>query len=172
MKEKIYTIPVTDAFREDCECPLCTLEKKLEEGVFIREDAGVRTASASGKEDRGKPAASRPEPAPPAKKAAPEDLKLIKAHWKEVVGQTESLLRGVLSRAGAPRYDSSTGEARLYLQASDPITLMRLNRPEQIDELKKIIAKTIHKDLEYGIEIVGTILFAPTVFETGTILHI
>lgn len=31
MKEKIYTIPVTDAFAEDCECPLCTLEKKLED---------------------------------------------------------------------------------------------------------------------------------------------
>jgi len=31
MKEKIYTIPVTDAFREDCECPLCVLEKKLED---------------------------------------------------------------------------------------------------------------------------------------------
>jgi len=30
MKEKIYTIPVTDAFREDCECPMCILEKKLE----------------------------------------------------------------------------------------------------------------------------------------------
>lgn len=34
MKEKIYTIPVTDAFSVDCECPLCVLEKKLEdEGV-------------------------------------------------------------------------------------------------------------------------------------------
>lgn len=31
MKEQIYTIPVTDAFREDCECPVCVLEKKLEE---------------------------------------------------------------------------------------------------------------------------------------------
>ncbi len=31
MKEQIYTIPVTDAFREDSECPLCILEKKLEE---------------------------------------------------------------------------------------------------------------------------------------------
>lgn len=31
MKEKIYTIPVTDAFAVDCECPLCVLEKKLEE---------------------------------------------------------------------------------------------------------------------------------------------
>lgn len=30
MKEKIYTIPVTDAFSTDCECPLCELEKKLE----------------------------------------------------------------------------------------------------------------------------------------------
>lgn len=30
MKEQIYTIPVTDAFREDCECPLCVLEMSLE----------------------------------------------------------------------------------------------------------------------------------------------
>lgn len=31
MKEKIYTIPVTDVFKEECECPLCLLEKKLED---------------------------------------------------------------------------------------------------------------------------------------------
>ena len=31
MKEKIYTIPVTEAFGEDCECPVCLLEKKLED---------------------------------------------------------------------------------------------------------------------------------------------
>lgn len=31
MKEKIYTIPVTDAFKEDCECSMCFLEKKLED---------------------------------------------------------------------------------------------------------------------------------------------
>ncbi len=30
MKEKIYTIPVNEAFDEDCECPLCFLYKKLE----------------------------------------------------------------------------------------------------------------------------------------------
>lgn len=30
MKDRIYTIPVTDAFNVDCECPLCNLEKKLE----------------------------------------------------------------------------------------------------------------------------------------------
>lgn len=31
MKEKIYTIPVNEAYDKDCECPLCELEKTLEE---------------------------------------------------------------------------------------------------------------------------------------------
>ncbi len=30
MKEKIYTIPLNEAYETDCECPLCFLEKKLE----------------------------------------------------------------------------------------------------------------------------------------------
>lgn len=30
MKEKIYTIPVNDAFNTDCECPVCAMRKSLE----------------------------------------------------------------------------------------------------------------------------------------------
>lgn len=30
MKEKIYTIPLNEAFEKKCECPFCELEKKLE----------------------------------------------------------------------------------------------------------------------------------------------
>lgn len=30
MKEKIYTIPVNEAYDTDCECPMCLLEEKLE----------------------------------------------------------------------------------------------------------------------------------------------
>ena len=30
MKEKLYTIPVNDAFNEDCECPLCHIYNNLE----------------------------------------------------------------------------------------------------------------------------------------------
>ncbi len=34
MKEQIYTIPVSEAYDKECECPLCELEKKLEnEGI-------------------------------------------------------------------------------------------------------------------------------------------
>lgn len=31
MKEKLYTIPVNDAFSIDCECPICQIYKKLED---------------------------------------------------------------------------------------------------------------------------------------------
>ncbi|HEY5560859.1 MAG TPA: DUF6062 family protein [Clostridiaceae bacterium] len=31
MSEKIYDIPLWDAFNEDCECPLCVVEKKAED---------------------------------------------------------------------------------------------------------------------------------------------
>jgi hypothetical protein len=30
LKEKLYTIPVNDAFDADCECPLCAMKKSLE----------------------------------------------------------------------------------------------------------------------------------------------
>lgn len=30
MKEKLYTIPVNEAFEADCECPVCAMHKKLE----------------------------------------------------------------------------------------------------------------------------------------------
>ena len=33
-KEKIYTIPVNDAFQEDSECPFCAMERKLEEDAI------------------------------------------------------------------------------------------------------------------------------------------
>lgn len=34
MKEQLYTIPVTDSFNEDCECPLCAMKKQLEDNAI------------------------------------------------------------------------------------------------------------------------------------------
>ncbi len=33
MKEKLYTIPVNDGFNDDCECPLCSMYKTLEDNA-------------------------------------------------------------------------------------------------------------------------------------------
>ncbi|MBR1567620.1 MAG: hypothetical protein IJ648_01535 [Lachnospiraceae bacterium] len=34
MKEQLYTIPVNDAFRSDCECPVCALHRELEQNAI------------------------------------------------------------------------------------------------------------------------------------------
>jgi hypothetical protein len=34
MKEQLYTIPVTDAFQSDCECPLCKMKRELERNAI------------------------------------------------------------------------------------------------------------------------------------------
>lgn len=34
MKEKLYTIPVNEAFDTDCECPVCAMYQKLETGTI------------------------------------------------------------------------------------------------------------------------------------------
>ena len=34
MKEQLYTIPVTDAFQADCECPLCKMKQELEQNAI------------------------------------------------------------------------------------------------------------------------------------------
>jgi len=34
LKEKLYTIPVNDAFDEDCECPVCSMRKSLESNAI------------------------------------------------------------------------------------------------------------------------------------------
>lgn len=34
MKEKLYTIPIQDAFQLDCECPVCAMYQKLEENAI------------------------------------------------------------------------------------------------------------------------------------------
>lgn len=34
MKEEIYTIPVMDGFKEDCECPFCAMKRTLEDNTI------------------------------------------------------------------------------------------------------------------------------------------
>lgn len=51
MKEKLYTIPVNDAFSVDCECPICAMKKKLEEDAvdytmgpsYMEDDTRMKT---------------------------------------------------------------------------------------------------------------------------------
>ena len=92
---------------------------------------------------------------PPVKKvAAPEDLQQIARHWKQIVGATGHALHAVLSKTG-PRYDSQTGDARLYLEVSDSVGRDILLQPGQLEELQKAIQDVTKKELQYTIEVVA-----------------
>ncbi len=54
MKEQLYSIPVNDAFSEDCECPICAMFQKLEDDAvdytmgpsYMEDDTRARTDAA------------------------------------------------------------------------------------------------------------------------------
>ena len=113
--------------------------------------------------EKGLPAAAAqpagyPEPEEPAKepvqeqvlKAAPEDLKEIRAKWKIIVGRTMPPLKIYLQSA-VPRYDGNTGEAKLFLMFSDKTAHMYVNRPEKIQEIRRAIRETAGRDVEIEI---------------------
>ena len=113
--------------------------------------------------EKGLPAAAAqpagyPEPGEPAKepvqeqvlKAAPEDLKEIRAKWKIIVGRTMPPLKIYLQSA-VPRYDGNTGEAKLFLMFSDKTAHMYVNRPEKIQEIRRAIRETAGRDVEIEI---------------------
>ena len=113
--------------------------------------------------EKGLPAAAAqpagyPEPEETAKepvqeqvlKAAPEDLKEIRAKWKIIVGRTMPPLKIYLQSA-VPRYDGNTGEAKLFLMFSDKTAHMYVNRPEKIQEIRRAIRETAGRDVEIEI---------------------
>ena len=40
MKEKLYTIPVHDAFQEECECPVCSMYRSIEQDADVYKRQG------------------------------------------------------------------------------------------------------------------------------------
>ncbi|MCF0146492.1 MAG: hypothetical protein HUJ73_07895 [Eubacterium sp.] len=91
----------------------------------------------------------------PVRKAAPEDLKEIAGRWNQIVSQTEFVFRAVLSKIGSPKYDSSTGESKLYLETQDPFTKDILNDPENKEKLREAISEVLKKELAYEIVVEG-----------------
>ena len=128
------------------------LEQKMEEGIPLIPAA--ESGPADTVPQKGKAPEQQKKPA--VKKAAPEDLKQIAANWPQILKKLEIPQRSLLQKAGRPRYDSETGEAKLYLEIADPMIRSMAAQEEQIAALKKAVASVAGQELEYGIAFVGT----------------
>lgn len=85
------------------------------------------------------------KPKPP--KAAPEDLQQIKKDWVSIVGQTEGMLKQMLGSA-VPKYNGETGENRLYVEFTNNLAGVYVDKPDGKNELEALIVKRYGKSVE------------------------
>ena len=126
------------------------LEAKLENGI-----PAAGPPQGAGVPEKGTPERKTEKEIQKKREAAPEDLKVITAHWRQIIGQTDHALRAVLQTAGKPRYNAETGESVLYLEVADPVSRELLGEEARIRELCAVIDETTGQELEYRIELVA-----------------
>lgn len=124
---------------------LRVLEQKMEQGIPVQAAAPgqmpAQAAVASEVYPEEQETAKKPE------KAAPGDLQQIRAQWKTIVGQTGGMFRQFLQKA-VPKYNTETGEPRLFVEFQDSLGAMYVERPEAAQELRQIIERTTGKTVE------------------------
>lgn len=120
-----------------------TLEEKFETGILVSE-VSEKASSQDEAYIRKESQIEREKP----KKAAPEDLKKVRAQWKMIAGAIESpLLRQYLSRA-IPKYNGETGENKLYIEFQDENARMYVDNEEAKQEIESIIEEQTNKSVE------------------------
>lgn len=81
-------------------------------------------------------------------KAAPDDLKQVRAMWKNIVAETQGMFRTLLSSA-EPKYNSQDGgDNCLYVVFADFLAERYINNKDRKAELERIIADRIGKSVE------------------------
>lgn len=127
------------------------LEEKMERGIpmMVTNAPGAGNSGAGGPETAGGgyAAAETPQSAPAPVKAAPADLQRISASWKAIVGQTSGMFRQFLQSA-VPKYNSETGDAKLFVEFADQLASIYVERPEAADEIRTIIEQMTGKTVE------------------------
>lgn len=127
------------------------LEEKMERGIPMMvtnaPGAGNGSAGGFGAAGDGYAAAETPQNAPVPVKAAPADLQRISASWKAIVGQTSGMFRQFLQSA-VPKYNSETGDAKLFVEFADQLASIYVERPEAADEICTIIEQMTGKTVE------------------------
>ena len=127
------------------------LEEKMERGIPMMvtnaPGAGNGSAGGSGAAGNGYAAAETSQSAPAPVKAAPAALQRISASWKAIVGQTSGMFRQFLQGA-VPKYNSETGDAKLFVEFADQLASIYVERPEAADEIRTIIEQMTGKTVE------------------------
>ncbi|MDY5112712.1 MAG: DNA polymerase III subunit gamma/tau [Bilifractor sp.] len=121
------------------------LEKKMESGTFVQAAPAGSAGEAANMPERGTNPETPEKPA--AVRAAPEDLRRIRAEWKKIAGMTREPLHAYLEKA-IPKYDSAGDSNVLYLSMEDDISRTQVNDESRKEELKAVIRELTGREVE------------------------
>lgn len=92
--------------------------------------------------------AGNPEPSLPTAKAAPEDLKKVKAMWKNIIVETSAPFRLALASAEVKYNAQEENDNRLFVVFADFLAERYINNADRKRELESIIADKTGKQVE------------------------
>ena len=88
------------------------------------------------------------QPAPRYQKAAPEDLKQVRARWKSILAETSGMFRTLLSSAEPKFNTQDENDGKLYVVFADFLAERYISNAERKKELEQIIADKTGKQVE------------------------
>ena len=109
---------------------------------YAASSAGVPAGGA------GYSTAGNPEPSLPIAKAAPEDLKKVKAMWKNIIVETSAPFRLALASAEVKYNAQEENDNRLFVVFADFLAERYINNADRKRELESIIADKTGKQVE------------------------
>ena len=92
--------------------------------------------------------AGNPDPSLPTAKAAPEDLKKVKAMWKNIIVETSAPFRLALASAEVKYNAQEENDNRLFVVFADFLAERYINNADRKRELESIIADKTGKQVE------------------------
>lgn len=121
---------------EDVLHRLALLEKRVEQGVV------VTTSSKSFVEEPSKEEILKEDII--LERALPEDLKEVAKNWSRILGRVSGLIKAYLTNA-KPSIGNNNTLLLVFTEAHDKEFI---SREDHINEIKEVIAKTIHKEVD------------------------
>ncbi len=88
------------------------------------------------------------QPASRYQKAAPEDLKQVRARWKSILAETSGMFRTLLSSAEPKFNTQDENDGKLYVVFADFLAERYISNAERKKELEQIIADKTGKQVE------------------------
>lgn len=161
--------PESDVSTEGLAARLAELERKLEQGAFVPVNAvqegklqGTEAGNAGAEDRHAGGVKGQPEQVT-LPKAQYEDLMLLKAEWKNIAAEADGANRAALMDSYLM---PNQGNGSMNIVFESKARYMMVSREEVLNQLREIVARRYHKDIEFRTVLTSDAKMRNTIYVT------